>query len=202
MILRRWASSILFAAGIACTPVAASASALGTIGGIWALVNIGGAIADHFETCPPVHNIDQARGAKDFQSAERYSKRIERDYTLAYGPDSGYSSSILMSDLTVSNRCAMRAAKSWPLIVEQKSYQDLLEQNSALRSKIPEMVSKIRYARGKRVIERVGRRGWLFWLYMVTAVMGLVALLSPLYFLVRRAWRWQKRISGDKAGGR
>ncbi len=189
MILRRWVISILFAVGIACTPVAASASALGTIGGIWALVNIGGAIADHFETCPPVHNIDQARGVKDFQLAERYSKRVVRDFALAYGPDSGYSSSILMSDLMVSNRCAMRAAKSWPLIVEKKNYRNLLDRNSALRGKISEMVSKIRYARGQRVIERVGRRGWLFWLYTVTAVMGLVALLSPVYFWARRWWR-------------
>lgn len=198
MILRRWVISILFAAGIVCTPVTASAGTLGTIGGIWALLNIGGAIADHFETCPPVQNIDQPRGVKDFQLAERYSKRVGRDYALAYGPDSGYSSSILMSDLTVSNRCAMRAAKSWPLIVEQKNYRNLLERNSALRSKIPEMISKIRYARGERVIERVGRRGWLFWFDGVMATMGLVALLSPLYFWVRR---WVRRAKGGTGNG-
>lgn len=198
MILRRWAIYILFALAIACAPVTVSASALGTIGGIWAILDIGGAIADHFETCPPVSNIDQARGIKDFQLAERYSKKVTRNFASADGPDSGYGSSILRSDLTVSNCCAMMAAKSWPLIVEQKNYRDLLERNSALRGKIPEMVSKIRYARGQRVIERVGRGGWLFWLYAVVAAMGFLALLSPLYFLARRLW--QKRPSEDGAG--
>ncbi len=201
MISCRWVAPILFATAIACAPVTASASALGAIGGVWALVNIGGAIADHFETCSPVQNIDRARGIKDFQLAERYSKRVGRDYTLADGPDSGYSSSILGSDLMISNRCAKRATDSWPFIAKQKKYRDLLERNSALRSKLPEMVSKIRYARGQRLIERVGRRGWLFWSYAVFAAMGFLALLSPLYFLVRRLWRWRKGPSKDKAKG-
>ncbi|MBU2774258.1 hypothetical protein HMI48_10325 [Acidithiobacillus ferrooxidans] len=120
MILRRWAIYILFALAIACAPATASASVLGFFGGMWALTQVAGVITERFETCPPVHSIDHARGAKDFQLAERYSRDVVRDYALASGSNPKFSSSILGSDFIVSNRCVMMAAKSWPVIIEQK----------------------------------------------------------------------------------
>ena len=173
-MVQRRVIAILCAAALTGVPVTASASFLGTLGGIWATVEITKAVTDAFETCPPVHTIDRARGKKDLELAERYSQRVLSEKAAAI------DGTVLRSDLMVANRCATMAAKSWPLIVQKKAYREVLIRNSKLREQISAMASTRLVRRGKDYIDRMST-GYGLWVSIgVVAFFGLVLIVYML----------------------